>query len=124
LDQRRKFAAQQLRQELIETQLKLERNSELLGGIIATIKAGSWSAVDELVRIIRSGVDMSQAAAYVRNERRASAVVEKAYDETDFTMDGSVELPSPLQMQILTRITSRISEGDEADGRMDSGAHI
>jgi len=74
--------------------------------------------------MMRSGVDLSQTAAYVRNECRANAMVERAYNEIDFTMDGPVELPGPVQMQILPSVTSRMSEADEADGGMDTGSNF
>jgi len=97
-DQRRKIANQRNVQELADAQLDLERHKQLLGGIIATIRVGDYEANNDLVRIIRSGVDLSQLAAHVRNECRANLAIQRAYEQIDFVIDGPRELPSPTQI--------------------------
>jgi hypothetical protein len=98
LDQRRKIANQRNTQQLAEALLDLERHRQLLGGIIATIRAGDFDANNDLIRIIRTGVDLSQLAAHVRNEYRANIAVQQAYHQIDFTIDGPRKLPSANQM--------------------------
>jgi hypothetical protein len=44
---------------------------------------------------------MSQLAAHVRNELRASVAIQQAYGRIEFVIDGGPELPSPTQMQVL-----------------------
>jgi hypothetical protein len=78
--------------------------------MIATIRVGSIGATEELLRVVRSGVDLSQIAAHVRNECRANAAVEKAYNEIDFTINGPAELPGLTQMQALLGVASRTSD--------------
>lgn len=112
-DQRRKIANQRNVQELADTQLQLERQRQLLGGIIAVVRVGDANANNDLARVIRSGVDLSQLAAHVRNECRASRAIQQAFDEIDFTIDGPLELPSPSQ--VLGRV---ISHGDSVTSFM------
>ncbi|KIW73494.1 hypothetical protein PV04_01607 [Phialophora macrospora] len=100
-DQRRKIANQRNVQELADKQLDLEKHQQLLGGIIATIRAGGFSATDDLIRTIRSDVDLSQLAAHVRNECRANIAIQQAFDKIDFVINGGPELPSPSQMQMM-----------------------
>ena len=97
-DQRRKIANQRNVQDLADTQLDLDRHRQLLGGIIATIRVGDDEANIDLVRVIRSGVDLSQLAAHVRNECRANLAIQKAFDDINFLIDGPRELPSPTQL--------------------------
>jgi len=102
LDQRRKIANQRNTQQLAEALLDLERHRQLLGGIIATIRAGDFDANNDLIRIIRTDVDLSQLAAHVRNECRASIAIQQAYNQIVFKINGPRELPS--QDQILGQI--------------------
>ncbi|OAP65279.1 hypothetical protein AYL99_01251 [Fonsecaea erecta] len=109
-DQRRKIANHRTAQELADKQLALDRQQQLLGGIIATVRAGGYSATEDLIRVIRSGVELSQLAAHVRNECRANIAIQQAFDQIDFVIDGGTELPSPAQMQVLPNDESRGSE--------------
>ncbi|KEF59645.1 uncharacterized protein A1O9_04491, partial [Exophiala aquamarina CBS 119918] len=97
-DQRRKIANQRNVHDLAESQVNLKRHQQLLGGIIATLKAGDDESTRDLIRVIRSGVDLSQVAAHVRNECRANVEIQHAYDEIIFHIDGPLELPSPTQL--------------------------
>ncbi|EXJ89485.1 hypothetical protein A1O3_02552 [Capronia epimyces CBS 606.96] len=97
-DQRRKIANQRNVHELAETQVQLERHKQLLGGMIATIRAGDFDANSDLIRVVRSGVDLSQLAAHVRNECRSNVSIQQAYEQIDFCIDGPLELPSPTQV--------------------------
>lgn len=85
-------------QDLEQAQTDLERHRQLLGGIIATIRVGDFQANEDLVRLIRSGVDLSQLAAHVRNECRSNIETQQAYESIVFVIDGPEELPSPAQL--------------------------
>jgi hypothetical protein len=98
LDQRRKITHQRNTQRLAEARRDLEKHRQLLGGIIATIRAGDSDANNDLTRIIRTDVDLSQLAAHVRNECRTSVAVQQAYNQIDFTINGPRKLPSANQM--------------------------
>jgi len=89
-DQRRKIANQRNIQDLEETQLDLERHRQLLRGIIATIRIDDDEANRDLYRVIRSGVDLSQITAHVRNECRANMEIQQAYDDITFLIEGSM----------------------------------
>lgn len=97
-DQRRKVANQKNIQDLANTQNHLERHRELLGGILAIFRAGSVDSAEDLVAIIRSGLDLSQLAAHVRNARRANAAIDTSFGGIEFLIDGGDELPSPGQL--------------------------
>jgi hypothetical protein len=97
-DQRRKIANQRNVQELQDAQHDLQNHRQLLGGIIATIRAGDMLANQELVRVIRSNVDLSQLAAHVRNECRANLSIQRAFESIHFLIDDPKELPSAGQI--------------------------
>ena len=62
------------------------------------MRAGGNDATTDLVQLIRSGIDLSSLAAYVRNEVRANFAVEHSFHDLDFTLDGTPDLPSPTQL--------------------------
>ena len=59
------------------------------------MRVGSVESTNDLIRLIRSGIDLSQLSAYVRNEVRANLHVENAFQDLDFHIDGVPDLPSP-----------------------------
>jgi hypothetical protein len=91
-------------QDLAEAQLDLNRYREVLGGMIAIVRAGNSRSTNELIDMIRSRIDLSSLAAYVRNEVRANMAVEQAFHTIDFNMDSGLDLPSPSQL--LSRMDS------------------
>jgi len=97
-DQRRKIANQKNILDLTEAQTNLEKHQQLLGGIIAICRVGSDETCGDLVGMIRSGVDLSQLAAHVRNARRANPDIESSFADIEFVIDGPEELPSPRQL--------------------------
>ena len=97
-DQRRKLVKQRNLQDLSEAQINLERHKQLLGGIIATIRAGSHETAVDLLATIRTGVDLSQLAAHTRNTRRANPAIETTFLSIVFVIDGPEELPSLAQL--------------------------
>jgi len=115
-DQRRKIANQRNVQELAGAHQDLERCKQLLGGIIATIRAGDFNANNDLVRLIRSEVDLSQLAAHVRNECRANVAIRHAYDRINFVIDDPEVLPSPNKVLSPTSPHGSNSQESEASG--------
>ena len=97
-DQRRKIANQKNVQDLALAQEKLDRHQELLGGVLATVRVGSEQETAELLAQVRSGMNLSQLAAHVRNAVRSNVDIQSAYDAIDFTIDGGHDLPSPHQI--------------------------
>lgn len=84
--------------DLHEAQENLERHRQLLGGILATVRAGDSESRQDLMELIRSGMELSQLAAHVRNTRRTNPAIDHAYSLIDFSIDGGEELPSPVQL--------------------------
>lgn len=121
-DQRRKIANQRNVQELADKQLDLEKHQQLLGGIIATIRGGGYSATEDLIRVIRSNVDLSQLAAHVRNECRANIAIQQAFDKIDFVIDGGSELPSPSQLQVLPGDMVAMENSRESEATSDTSS--
>jgi hypothetical protein len=97
-DRRRKVTYQRKVKELAVTQHQMERYKQLLGGIIAIIRAGDMDANRDLIHMIRSGVELSQLAAHVNNGCRANRAIQRAYDNMDFLLDGTENLPSPAHI--------------------------
>lgn len=92
-------------QDLADAQVDLTRYRELLGGMISIVRAGGSRSTNDLVEFVRTGIDLSSLAAYVRNEVRANLSVEQAFHDIDFNMNtGGLDLPSPSQL--LSRLDS------------------
>lgn len=119
-DQRRKIANQKNIQDLSDTQNNLERHRQLLGGIIAIFRAGTIATTEDLVATIRSGVDLSQLAAHVRNARRANPAINSSFADIEFLIDGPEELPPPGQL-LNTTMPSQTSSAS-MNSRMSSGS--
>lgn len=115
-DQRRKIANQRNVQDLADAHTELYRQRELLGGIIATIRAGDHVSYGELIRLIRSEVDLSQLAAYVRNECRTNLAIQNAYESINFIIDGGDHLASSTQMLGQYPLQATTSRGSDSEG--------
>lgn len=102
---------------MVEAQTSLERHRQLLGGILSTIRVGSAEATSDLLDTIRSGVDLSQLAAHVRNARRADPAIDQAFLSINFIIDGPEELPSPEQLlQSMQQGRSQSPRDSQSDG--------
>lgn len=97
-DQRRKIANRRNLDELNEANHKLESHRKLLGGIIATIRAGSDEQMSHLIGLIRQRNDLSQLAAHIRNGLNTDRAIYQDYSTIVFEIDGPPELPSPTQL--------------------------
>ena len=78
-DQRRKIANTKTVHDLAQARTELDRHQQLLGGILATFRAGQMDDHSALLSVVHSGMDLSQLAAHVRNTRRSSPAVEHAF---------------------------------------------
>jgi hypothetical protein len=118
-DQRRKIANQRNVQDLAHAQHELDVLRQLLGGIVAILRAGDLEAIKDLAAIIRTGTDLSSIAAYVRNEVRAHLTVEQAFLAIDFHIDGDHDLPSPTELLNRTGVpgsSASIAGSDSSGG--------
>lgn len=77
---------------------KLDSHRKLLGGIIATIRAGNNEQVSHLVQMIRERDDLSQLAAHIRNGLNTYIALQQDYATIVFESDGPPELPSPSRL--------------------------
>lgn len=84
--------------DLSETQNNLKRHRQLIRRIIAVLRVGNTKTAEDLVTIIRLGVDLSQLAAYVRNARRMNIAIDSSFADIKFVIDGLEELPSIEQL--------------------------
>lgn len=92
---------------MTEANQNLERHKALLGGIVAIIRTQNDNAANSnLLNTIRSGVDLSQLAAHVRNARRSNPSIEAAFSDIEFVIDGSADLPSPTELLASSSIGS------------------
>ncbi|OQU95667.1 Fungal Zn2-Cys6 binuclear cluster domain-containing protein [Cladophialophora immunda] len=97
-DQRRKVALRRNVEELASVRQEVEHYKQLLGGIIAIIRAGDTNANRDLICMIRSGLGLSQLAAHVRNGGRANGAIQQAYENIDFLIDETNHLPTPVHI--------------------------
>lgn len=62
---------------------------------------------------IRSTVDLSQIAAHVRNTRRADPAIEEAFNQIQYVLDSSEELPSPsMLLNASSHLAASLNSGD------------
>lgn len=82
--------------------------------------------MNDLVRVIRSEVDLSQVAAHVRNECRSNMAIQQAFDVIEFVIDGPPELPSPTQLLNPLAIPEEMidTEPQFADRSSDTGSRM
>jgi hypothetical protein len=52
----------------------------------------------DLICMIRSGLKLPQLAAHVRNGCRANGAIQQAYENIDFLIDKTNNLPSPAHI--------------------------
>jgi hypothetical protein len=83
---------------LNEANHKLDSHRKLLGGIIATIRAGTDEQASHLISLIRERNDLSQLAAHIRNSLNTDRGLYQDYSTIVFEIDGPPELPSPTQL--------------------------
>jgi hypothetical protein len=55
--------------------------------------AGDAQQINDLIDVIRTGVDLSQLAAHARIGIRSSVALAQAYNAIIFEMDGPPQLP-------------------------------
>lgn len=85
-------------QDLTDKRLELVKTQQILGGILAVLRAGSAETIKTLLLTVQSGIDLSQVAAHVRNAVRSELAIQTAYDETVFDIDSTHNLPSASSM--------------------------
>jgi hypothetical protein len=90
------FKSPTIVEDLANLRQDLKKYQQLVGCIIAIIQAGHLAKIDDLTRTVRTVTGLSQFAAHVRNECRASVPIQKAFDQIDFEIDGPTILPSPV----------------------------
>ena len=94
-DRRRKIASHRTVEELAAAREEMGHLKQLLGGIIAIIRAGDIKANTDLILMVRDGVGLSQLAAHVRNGRRFNGAIQQAYKNIDFLIRETENIPSP-----------------------------
>lgn len=81
--------------------------------MVAIIRVDSDDNIPDLVTTIRSGVDLSQLSAHVRNTRRSDPRIEHAFSQIDYRIENTA-LPSPENIlgDLKFRLDPGLQDGD------------
>ena len=77
----------------------VDNYQELLGGIIATIRAADDESLHDLINVVRSGADLQQLAVHVRNTLRMSPPIRDAFSQINFGSSDHTNLQTSASLQ-------------------------
>jgi hypothetical protein len=81
----------------------ISRNIDnILGGILVTMRISNPEANEDLFALLRSGVDLLQLAAHIRNARQA--LISKRYTRTLSMVQERLVNGRCMQLQAVTRL--------------------
>ncbi|EXJ84099.1 hypothetical protein A1O3_04766, partial [Capronia epimyces CBS 606.96] len=84
-DRRRTAASRHaLMQQTAEAVAQVQRQREMIGGIVAIIRDGERKSTDQLIHLIRTTQDLRPTASFVRGELHTDAAVQSAYQAIDW----------------------------------------
>jgi hypothetical protein len=105
-DQRRKIANQRNIQELVQKGEDIERLCVLVGGILATIRAGNRETIDDLERTIRNTSELPELSFYVNGLMATWPDIYLDFQTIDFYLDDAPRRPS---VQVIENMGHRTS---------------
>jgi hypothetical protein len=119
-DQRRKIANQRNIQELVQKGEDIERLCVVLGGILATIRAGNPETLDDLTQAIRNMTGLPDLSFYVNGLMATWPEIYLEFQTIDFYLDDAPRRPSVEMIEHTHHLSSSaaaaaaesISEGD------------
>jgi hypothetical protein len=121
-DQRRKIANQRNIQELAQKGEDIERLCVLLGGILATVRAGNPETLDNLTQAIRNMTGLPDLSFYVNGLMATWPEIYLEFQTIDFYLDDAPRRPSVEMIEHMDHLSSSgaaaaesISEGDLRD---------
>jgi hypothetical protein len=105
-DQRRKIANQRNIQELVQKGEDIERLCVLVGGILATIRAGNRETIDDLEQTIRNTPELPELSFYVNELMATWPEIYLEFQTIDFYLDNAPRRPSVQVMENMGHRTS------------------
>jgi len=105
-DQRRKIANQRNIQELVQKGEDIERLCVLVGGILATIRAGNRETIDDLEQTIRNTSGLPELSFYVNGLMATWPEIYLEFQTIDFYLDDAPRRPSVQVIENMGRRTS------------------
>ena len=105
-DQRRKIANQRNIQELVQKGEDIERLCVLVGGILATIRAGNRETIDDLEQTIRNTSELPELSFYVNGLMATWPEIYLEFQTIDFYLDDAPRRPSVQVMENMGHHTS------------------
>jgi hypothetical protein len=105
-DQRRKIANQRNIQELVQKGEDIERLCVLVGGILATIRAGNRETIDDLEQTIRNTPELPELSFYVNELMATWPEIYLEFQTIDFYLDDAPRRPSVQVMENMGHRTS------------------
>ena len=93
-DRRKKLANHRNIQELAQKAWDIQRHCGLLGGILATIRAGSGTDISDLIHTIQKSESLADLAFYVDSVMTTWPAVYQEFQQTDFDLGDSPRRPS------------------------------
>jgi hypothetical protein len=105
-DQRRKIANQRNIQELVQKGEDIERLCVLVGGILATIRAGNRETIDDLEQTIRNTSELPELSFYVNGLMATWPDIYLEFQTIDFYLNNAPRRPSVQVIENMGRRTS------------------
>jgi hypothetical protein len=116
-DQRRKIANQRNIQELAQKGEDIERLCVVLGGILATIRAGNRETLDELTQAIRNMSGIPELSFYVNGLMAIWPEIYLEFQNIDFYLDDAPRKPSVEGMEHMEQRAS-VTADSISDGNL------
>lgn len=110
-DQRRKIANQRNIQELAQKGEDIERLCVLLGGILATIRAGNRETLDDLLQVIRSMSSLPDLSFYIDGLMATWPDIYLEFQTIDFYLDDAPRRPSIENIENMDLLSSVAAGG-------------
>lgn len=95
----------------------IDRFCVLLGGILATIRAGDHQTVDDLLRTVRARSGLPDLASYVDNLMTTNATIYEEFQQVDFYLDDAPRQPAADEGTQASPRAERFARGEGFDTR-------
>jgi hypothetical protein len=118
-DQRRKIANQRNIQELTQKGEDIERLCVVLGGILATIRAGNRETFDDLTQAIRNMSGIPELSFYVNGLMATWPDIYLEFQNIDFYLDDAPRRPSVEMIEQMDHRSSVAAESISEESMKD-----
>ena len=121
-DGRKKIANRRNIQELAQKAGDIERHCMLLGGILATLRAGNGTDISDLIHTIQSSESLADLAVYVDSVMTTWPALYQEFQQIDFDLGDSPRWPSVEDSGIkVYKVASRGAEALDGYCNLDQG---